>query len=225
MLKGDESVGQHERGFWTKDCNPQECGTDKFPLITVEFETPTPTPTKSPTPTLTPTLIPTVAPTPIPGVETLKLTTDKPGEIAINDTLTYNLDYKTNNLESYELTSVVISDIVPAHTQLLTSTITSSRGFIPTYTGSMPGSVIIWRLPGVLLPNQSGQVAYTVQRTMITTNTATTLREKMSLTEENVIYNDGMDMSWLYNGNYGSLRSNDVRNPPYYIYLPFLSRQ
>ena len=224
MLKGDESIGQHERGFWTKDCNLQECGIDKLPLITIEFETPTPTPTQSPTVTPTPTLIPTAIPTPTPGVETLRLTTNKPGEIAINEKLTYRLDYKTNNFDDYVLTNVVISDVVPAHTELLTDTITSSGDFIPTYTGSTAGSVITWRSSSSLLPNQSGNVIYTVKRTTATTTTLVTFDEERALTEDDVIYNDGMEMSWLYDGKRESIRSNVARNPPHYIYLPILSR-
>lgn len=218
-LGSDQTSGDHERNFWSKDCKDNECSAVQRPRLVIQFEAPTPTPTPLPTVTPTPTLIPTAIPTPTPGVETLRLITNKSGEIAINEELTYRLDYKTNNFASYELTDVVISDVVPPHTELLTNTITSSGDFIPTYTGSTAGSVITWRSSSSLLPNQSGNVVYTVRRTTATINTVATFDE------EDAIYNDGMDMNWLHNSKRESLRSNGVRNPPYYIYLPFLSRQ
>ena len=122
------------------------------------------------------------------------------------------------------LTNVVISDVVPAHTELLTDTITSSGDFIPTYTGSTAGSVITWRSSSSLLPNQSGNVIYTVKLKTATTTTVVTFDEERALTEDDVIYNDGMEMSWLYDGKRESIRSNVARNPPHYIYLPILSR-
>lgn len=215
MLKGDESVGQHERGFWTKDCNQQECGTDKFPILTIQFETPTPTPTNSPTLTPTPTLVQTAVPTPTPTIVALKLDTSSSEEIPFEEYLTYKLTYTTSNFSLSQLDDVVITDTVPTHTQFVTDTIMTSSGFTYTYNGYTAGSVITWTLQTPLLPNESGFVSYQVQhRATITENQAT------GANEDNVIYNDGMDMSWVYNGNRVQLRSNSTRNPPYYIYLP-----
>jgi hypothetical protein len=58
LLRGDESMGQHLRAFWTKDCPIQQCDPlpGKRPNIEVNWTaplTPTPTPTV-PTPTVTP---------------------------------------------------------------------------------------------------------------------------------------------------------------------------
>lgn len=62
LLTGDETSGQHERGFWSKDCSSSECGN--APVLIIQFTPPTPTPTSTLTSTDTP--VPTSTPTPIP---------------------------------------------------------------------------------------------------------------------------------------------------------------
>jgi len=55
ILIGDVTSGQHERSFWSKDCDPAQCGSNQ-PRLDVTYDLPpTATPTATPSPTMTPT--------------------------------------------------------------------------------------------------------------------------------------------------------------------------
>jgi len=58
ILESNQSSGQHQRGFWSKDCSDSRC---ERPKLEIQFATPTatPTPTNIPTATHTPTATPT----------------------------------------------------------------------------------------------------------------------------------------------------------------------
>lgn len=82
LLRGDEALGQHYRGFWAKDCADSDCGTapGARPALEIEYDLappsnvkvflpvvlrqPTPTRTPSPTPTSTRSLTATRTPSP-----------------------------------------------------------------------------------------------------------------------------------------------------------------
>jgi len=53
ILKSDITSGTHKRGFWSKDCSPAECGSDR-PQLAITYNLPTATPTVTPTATATP---------------------------------------------------------------------------------------------------------------------------------------------------------------------------
>jgi len=225
-LDGDQTSGDHERNFWAKDCKDSECNVDQRPRVVIQFEAPTPTPTPTNPPTATPTVTPTPTfiPTALPGVKALLLVAEPTGEIAVTKDLTYTLTYTTNNSGSEALSDVVITDTIPAYTQLVTDTIKASSGFTHTYTGYTPGSVITWTLQRSLLDNERGFVSYQISRTATTTNTVIATGGQAIMDDEEVIYNDGMDMGWIYIEKRSYIRSNSTRNPPYYLYLPIVPK-
>ncbi|MEZ4726287.1 MAG: DNRLRE domain-containing protein [Caldilineaceae bacterium] len=226
-LESNQTSGDHERNFWAKDCKDNECSAEQRPKLVIEFETPatpTSTPTAPHTPTATPT--PTVVPTkPAPGIATLRLESEPTDSVGIDEDLHYIISFAVNNVSNFTLDNVTITDTIPAHVRLVTETLSPSSGFVVTYTGVNPGAVIRWTREEPLMQDEGGSVSYHVVRTESAASAQQGNTEPAFAAEPDPIYNDGVDMSWTYNGVPNRTRSNYVRNPPLNFYLPFLPKQ
>lgn len=160
MLTGNETTGQHERVFWSKDCSDAECGVQpgKRPVLEIDFAPPTPTPTA--TATHTPTYTP--SPTPTPGLKAVVLRNFPAAALGPGDELTYVIQYTNGVLP---LTDFEITNVVPDGVSLIQDSISNGG----TSNGTMSGSTVHWTL-GNLTGNNTGSVSYRVKRP---TNTPT----------------------------------------------------
>ncbi len=148
LLKGPETAGQHERGFWSKDCDPAQC-SDRQPRLEVEYEliTPTFTPTQTSTPTQTPT------PTATPGVQ-VRLRAEPAAPVGPGGEITYFIDYTA--VGAGLLTNVVITNAIPAGVVLMPGSI------LPSGKGFESGGIVSWNLEGLLAPT-GDTVSYRVR--------------------------------------------------------------
>lgn len=183
MLQGDETPGQRERSFWSKECNSDGCVA---PQLIINFTAP---PKDTPAPIDTPT--PTATPTPTPAV-LIRLNNDPKGEIELNEEITYTIDYYNNG--SDRVTNVRIVAIVPENTT-----------YVNESGGSHVDGFVVWNL-GTLNTSvdakNRGTVSYRVRRnsdsttgsgtadppptaTPISVPTATPTGETVPLGEEN----------------------------------------
>jgi len=137
----EESGSQHERAFWSNECPPADCGSNR-PQLVIQYQLPTPiptattaTPTRTPSPTNTPT--PTVTPTPTPGLQ-LTLRAAPSGPVREGQTITYTVGYQTSG----QLDDVAINDQIPSGTYAITSSLR------PPGTGgiALGNTVVIWEL-------------------------------------------------------------------------------
>lgn len=71
ILESDQTSGQHERGFWSRDCTDPDC---EKPILSIQTTDPTPTSTPEPTATDTPVPTPTATFTPVRVVLNLMTT-------------------------------------------------------------------------------------------------------------------------------------------------------
>jgi uncharacterized repeat protein (TIGR01451 family) len=166
ILKGDENVGQHERGFWSKECLDNECAPSpgRRPRLDVQFATATPTPT--PPPTATPTNTPTNTPTPTPTQgPSLNLTLEHEPDTAVEpgDQITYTINYENDGAGT--LNGVVITGHIPLSTTFLEEL--SGGGITETNN-------IVWDL-GELSQGQDGKRKYVVELLGAATSTASTM--------------------------------------------------
>lgn len=159
LLQGLVSSGQHERGFWSKNCLDAECGAPpgNRPQLIVQYTRPTPTatPTYTATPTHTATPTPTPTATPAPGV-TLRLLNHPTGSIDPGGQILYTIEYRNGPVAVQD---VRIYNTIPEHVVLVAGSISNNGGS----TGSQPGAEVSWNL-GNLAANASGTVSYQVQR-------------------------------------------------------------
>lgn len=71
ILESNQTSGQHERGFWSRDCTDSGC---EKPVLSIQTTDPTPTSTPEPTATNTPVPTPTATFTPVRVVLNLTAT-------------------------------------------------------------------------------------------------------------------------------------------------------
>jgi uncharacterized repeat protein (TIGR01451 family) len=101
-------------------------------------------------------LLPVSTPTPTPtsGPSLYLLKENRPyGPVRLNDTIDYTITYF--NTGGVMLTGVVITDIIPANTNLVIGSVSNG--------GIVTGALITWRIPGGLLPGSSGSVSFQVR--------------------------------------------------------------
>ncbi|MCX6045107.1 MAG: DNRLRE domain-containing protein [Chloroflexi bacterium] len=201
MLSGNETPSQHERSFWSKECD-SNCSP---PQLVIVYNKPTSMPVP-PTPT----------PVPTPGVTSLTLSTQVTdqspgGTIPLNGLLTYVIHYQ--NSISYTLSSAFIINQIPAQTELITDSIQTEEGVSVTNTDPKAGNTILWTFTQGIQGNHSGQVGYQVKR----------------ITDKNndPIINKGAQIFWTYPDPIfnGSLSSNPTFNPGQFDYLPMVTKQ
>jgi|GEM_PF-4271286 len=210
ILKGrNETPGQHERAFWSKDCADSDCGTQpgNRPKLEIQFSAPTPIPPPTHIPTPPPT------PTPTPGVQSLRLENQPSGELQPGQELTYIIHYQNG---PYELSSVSISNTIPTNVKFIEGSIQSSdENLVGTELEDTElGGRILWVSSAPMPANHTGRISYRIER------------PAGSDDEENfVVVNEGAEMSWQYNGQEGRVYSNHTRNPPLLIYFPFFAAQ
>lgn len=212
-MQGNEGPGQHERNFWSKDCS--DCGNPpNLPQLEILFSIPTPTPLP-PTPTQTPT--PTATPTPTPGMASLLLRSQPASAIATGQRMFYTLTYQNG---PYPLGQMQITNTVPANVKLLPQTIGSSITQVVTFTQA---GVIIWLFDTkfTLPAHASGSISYQVECCQ-----TTEAQGAVNAPEAVVIVNRGAYVSWRYDKQARQrMRSNGVRNPPLYLYLPIVAKK
>ncbi len=139
LLRSNVTSGQHERGFWSKDCSPADCGTNQ-PYLEIQFEPPTPTPT----PTLTPT------PTPPPGlIVELEQSSPIPGQ------LTYFIGVR--NPSSQTASAIELTSPIPKGATF----ISASNG------GTSNGKQVTWNIPS-LAPGSKFSRSYVVKIAPVT---------------------------------------------------------
>ena len=171
LLKGNESPGQHERGFWSKDCGDADCA-GRRPKLEVRYTLPTPTPTRTPTatptptitstPTATPSATPTPTSTPVARME-LHLQNEPTSEVTPGDLIAYTISY--SNTGEVALTGIVISGHVPFNTDYVASQ--------PDGQYDPDKGLVSWLIEESLQPDDSGRsVSYSV-RVLTPTPTAT----------------------------------------------------
>ncbi|MBI1294630.1 DNRLRE domain-containing protein [bacterium] len=240
VLGSSRSSGDHERNFYAKDCT--DCSVDQLPRLIIEFtaptatptatptftstptETPTPTQTPTATPTATPTFTPTATPTRGPGIDTVLLSSSPGGHVAPDDEIAYIIAFASNNVRDYTLNTISITDIIPAGTELITDSVASGTQFTVTYSMA-PGSTIRWTSLAPFPENESASVSYRVRllepQTPPEPGHASGVRPIAG-----AIYNDGVEISWVYEGIPGFRRSNTVCNPPvcFRSYLPWVKK-
>lgn len=152
MMRGNEIPGQHERGFWSKDCSDSECGAppdDKRPWLEIRYTlaTPTSTPTKTPTPTPRPPYIALV-------VQQFPVTTGG------RQQLEYRILYE--NIGDLLAEEVTITNTIPSGVELDMSSVTGNWAWDPF---SPPNSTIKW-FTGNVTAGQTGAVSYRVDLSM-----------------------------------------------------------
>ncbi len=141
VVRSNAEVGNHERAFWSKDCPVNDCNNHQ-PKLEIQYTLPSP-----PTPTSIAT----------PGIGYLRLRNEPATAITAGDTVTYFIEYGAIDYPNrdYELTNVVITNVVPAAVELIPSSLpTPSTKLIVEHTGVKSGSLITWTL---LEPVQDGR--------------------------------------------------------------------
>lgn len=111
LLMGNETPGQHERAFWSKDCSDSACGgwPGQRPRLEIIYEPlPTPTPTR--------TMTPTATPTPTPWLD-VRFSGAPRGPVLPGNVITYTIAY--TNTGGQDLTGVVITGSIPSNTILV----------------------------------------------------------------------------------------------------------
>lgn len=139
ILKGNENVGQHERGFWSKDCKESDCGASPGlrPKLEIQFVLPTPTPTPSPMPT--------------PGIF-VTLQNQPKEQIDKDKPITYTISYQNNGIA--DLQNVRITNTVPVNVRVIT--IYNSGTF------DKDKNVVTWSI-GNFSKGSTGAVAYKIE--------------------------------------------------------------
>jgi hypothetical protein len=157
ILRGNEAGGQHERAFWSKECDSSLCGVPigDRPFLEVNWSVPTPTATPTtepPTPTSTPTE------TPPQGKLILSLYTEITSTITPTSTPTV----------SPTLTATPTSTTTATATQTSTATRTATRTATATRTRTATATPTPTRTATATRTSTA-----TATRTATATNTAT----------------------------------------------------
>jgi uncharacterized repeat protein (TIGR01451 family) len=155
LLVGHEDPGEHERGFWSKDCPDNDCDPfpGKRPRLEIEFDAATPTPSVTPTPSHTPTPTPTKTPTPAPHLN-LFLNNDPFTAVEPNDEINYTISYENDGRGN--LTGVEVTGDIPDHT----SYVQDSASGGGQYNASQ--NEISWQI-GNLSENNQSNLSYRVE--------------------------------------------------------------
>ena len=103
FVTSDANSGQHDRAFWSKNCNPSECGANA-PKLVVEY-------TEPPKPTPTPALALTL---------THELDNVKGTAVLPANAVTFTIDYKNNGSEPLE--GITISATIPSGFEVIAKT-------------------------------------------------------------------------------------------------------
>ena len=224
MLRSDVTSGQHERGFWSKDCSTGDCGDPpgNRPYLEIVYALPTPTPTSTAThtPTATATLThtpsPTLTPTPTParielGLIQVPSPADKP--IQLEYTITYT---NPTGLIAY---SVFITNSVPLHTSFV-----SASGNGEPVPGVAP-PVVEWSLGNLPRPGVAGGgvVTFTVELP----SAAQSSGSLQMVSTPPIIFNSGAVARWQspFNGTWYYSHSNALFWPkPLQLWLPLVLR-
>jgi uncharacterized repeat protein (TIGR01451 family) len=140
-LIGDESVGYHDRSFWSKECDPAKCGTnrERQPQLVIEYTEPTPTPTPIPTPAARLNLL---------------LQNDPTTEVKPGDEITYTIS--CSNTGEVNLTSVVITGRIPLSTTYVPDSTTPGGQY------NAGKNQVVWEV-GELPQEEGRQFSYRVQ--------------------------------------------------------------
>ena len=176
LIRGNESAGQHERGFWSKDCPDSKCGAPpgNRPKLEIQFAKPTPTPT------------PAHTPIPQPAVA-IMLQANTKHRVEVGEQIIYTIFYQNNGVAAVE--SVQIANQVPKDLEI----VTINNG------GKDVGGSVNWNL-GNLNANQSGSVSYVgtrIQGEETITNEYATVQWNYQATpkvgKSNTIFNPSFD--------------------------------
>jgi uncharacterized repeat protein (TIGR01451 family) len=152
------------------------------------------------------------------------LTSSPSGPVAPDDEIAYVIAFTSNNVGTYVLDNVSITDIIPQGTELITDSIASGTQFTVTYSMA-PGATIRWTALTPFPSNESAGVSYRVRVLPMETPPATG-RASGVRPIEGAIYNDGIQISWVYQGIASFRRSNTVCNPQvcFRSYLPWVKK-
>jgi uncharacterized repeat protein (TIGR01451 family) len=217
-IDSNKTSGTHERNFRTRDCPPSLCTAEQRPRLLIQFSVP-----PTPTPTFTPT--PTATPTPTPGIAELLLAAEPRGAIEPQHELTYTISYRNG---PYPLDGVKIANPLPENVLFVTDSILSSRAAMTGVYDAILHTVA-FTLTGQLEARAQGTVSYRVVRPaepeLPTPSTAAAEPPTALRTDDGfVVFNEGAEMRWLYQGKESVLKSNFTRNPGIFAYLPVVSR-
>lgn len=149
ILQSDATSGQHERGFWSKDCSEADCGAapGQRPYLEIAYDLPTPTSTLIPTPTPTPIATPTAT----PSGPRLRATLGQ--RLVGLRQLQY--DILIENISSQVAYQIVVTNDVPGGTSVI-QVLDGGRWQV----GAPPW--VVWQL-GNLAPGATTQARYVVQ--------------------------------------------------------------
>jgi len=163
LLSGDETSGQRERVFWSKDCKPADCDAQpgKRPQLVIEWQSPQPTSEPTPQPTATFTPLPAPTPTPTPGLAWVSLQNEPHTELTAGSIVTYTITYQNG---PHPLSNMRIVNQIPAQVEWFPNRSPLTNGALLTMTGTTPGSLIYWTFPQAILPNQRGELVYHLRR-------------------------------------------------------------
>ena len=184
LATGDESTGQHERAFWSKDCKPTECDPQpgKRPKLVIQLVTPTPTPPPTPTSTPTPTPSPTPSATatsippaiPTPGLAFIQLSNEPRTQIAVGEEITYTLSFRNG---PHPLMDLQIVNPLPTTLQIVPESLRLASSALMSTTSN--AHLIQWRFLETIAPNQSGKLVYRLARPIVPTDQgALTIRKR-----------------------------------------------
>lgn len=160
LLMGNESVNNHERAFWSTDCDESTCAPSSGmrPRLMIEYDEPTSVP-----PTLMPTStpVPTSTPTPTPSID-LSITADwqsaaNSSTTAILPDIPFGIELVATN-GSADLSNVVLTSAIPSGFELITDPIPNGGSI----DNSQSPSVIIWN-SGSLTANETMVRTYEIK--------------------------------------------------------------
>lgn len=162
VVESSETSGDHERSFWSKDCNVADCGPEpagRRPQLIINYESPTPTP--MPTPTLSST--PTATPTPIP----LDLSLSAVAATQAGTT-TFSGDFFTIDIIATNLNVITATNAITFTNAFITSTFPSGFQLVGDMNGGVTKTVanttyLTWDL-GVLTPEEAIPRTYKIKR-------------------------------------------------------------
>ncbi|MEM7126406.1 MAG: DNRLRE domain-containing protein [Chloroflexota bacterium] len=150
-ITGNKQSGDHERGFWSRNCEVSDCGEvpGKRPQLVITYSDPaTPTATS----TATPAPIPTVLPTPESNIAlSIEIMSSEPANQSILPGESVNVDIRIQN------------GPVPVANAILTGTIPSGFQLAEHDADMASSTMLTWNI-GDLAANAEQSHSYKIQR-------------------------------------------------------------